>query len=139
LSLLVEFERGVDTGTVESQFQVDAGNNNDRALLSLNSSDLAEVFVKAGGVSQAQITVTGALTVGATGKAAARIDSNNAQISKGGSLGTQDTSVTVPASPTTIRFGANASGALPSYGYLRRAAIFSRALSDGELQALTAA
>jgi len=134
LSFYVEIERASDTGGSEEYVNVRATNNNERVRLGVNSSDLAFSQVNAGGVDQGVVSVAGAIAVGSVVKLACRVNTNSIQTAKGGTLGTEDTSATLPSSPNEIQL----SPGNPPYGYLRRLAIFSRALSDGELQALTA-
>lgn len=137
LSLFAEFERAVDTGSTESFFMVDSGNATNRAELYVEASDIANVFVRSGGATQANIAVGSAVSVGTTVKTATRVAVNDCNIARSGTLGTADTSVTAPTTPTTVRFGLNFAGNTPCFGYLRRAAIWSRALQDSELQSLT--
>lgn len=139
LTLYAEFERASDSGTDTGVFEVNNGTTTDRALLNINSSDLMQVYARTSSVDQVNATIAGALAIGTVYKTAARISTNDSRHALGGTLGTQDTSCTNPATPSKIVFGNQNSGTVPIYGYLRRLAIFSRALSDGELQALTAA
>lgn len=137
LSLFAEFERAVDTGSTESFFMVDSGNATNRAELYVEASDIANVFVRSGGATQANIAVGSAVSVGTTVKTATRVAVNDCNIARSGTLGTADTSVTAPTTPTTVRFGLNFAGNTPCFGYLRRAAIWSRALTDAELQSVS--
>lgn len=137
LGLFVEFERVLDTGGNEIQFGVDGGSSADMSMLSLSSSDLVRGQISASSSSQMDATVSGAVAVGVTTKAALRIAANNGIVAKNGSLASQDTSVTTPAAPTRILFGQGGGGATPSFGYLRRAAIINFAPSDAQLQAMT--
>ena len=136
LTLYSEFERGVDTGAFEHLLTTHAGDSN-HASLYVNSSDQGGGTTRQGGALQASMGVTGALAVGTVYKVAMRVTTNNVQAARGGTLGTADTSCTNPPTPNTIEFGNVQNGGNPSFGYLRRAALFSRALSDGELQAMT--
>jgi len=138
LTLFAEFERAVDTGGAENLFNVSNGSNTDRAEISVTSADLANVFAASGNVTQASFGVTGALAISTPYKFAARFAANDVQGAKGGTLGAGDTGVTVPATPTIIRFGATPAGTVNAFGYIRRAAIFNSALSDANLQAITA-
>ena len=137
LSLWAEFERAVDTGGGEALVLVDDGDSSDELLLFLNSSDLVAVQMTTGSASQGSVAVAGAVAVGAVTKAAGRGNTNSFISAKNGTLSAEDTSATLPATPTTLRFGARASASLPSFGYIRRAAIFNSALSDANLQSVT--
>ena len=138
LTLYAEFERASDSGAHSGVFEVNSGSSNDRALLNINSSDLMQVYARTSSVDQVSATIDGALAIGTVYKTAARISTNDSRHALGGTLGTQDTSCTNPATPSKIVFGNQNSETLPIYGYLRRAALFTRALTNAELQAITA-
>lgn len=138
LSLFAEFERVVDTGGFEMLFAIDDGSNNERANFAVSAGDLFNLLVvkTSGGADSVNITVGSATTVGVTYKGAGRFAANSVQIARSGTLGTEDTSIAMPATPTTIRFGANVSGFQP-FGYLRRCAIVNSAVNDAGLQSMT--
>lgn len=133
LSLWAEFERAVDTGGIEIIAQVDSGSATDRARLEVTAADIAGGIVSSGGVNQAFPSVTGALAVGTVYKAAVRVATDNVNMARGGTLGTNDTSATMPATPTLLRVGT----ATEPFGYIRRIAVFNSALSDANLQTVT--
>jgi hypothetical protein len=137
LSLYAEFERVVDTGVEEHIFQTDAGSNTDRALLYVRIVDLAAAFATSNNVTQMDVSISGVLAVGAVYQLAARFATDDGNAARDGNLGTVDTSVTVPATPNTVRFGRRIGNTNQPFGYIRRAAIIPRALSDAELQAIT--
>jgi len=139
LSLFAEFERAVDTGGTETLLEVDDNSAANYVRLFVNSSDQAASSVNAASASQGGVAVTGALALATVYKAAVRVGANTLQTCRGGTLGTEDTSVTLPATPTHIHFGANEAAANPCFSYLRRIAIFPRALTDAELTAVTGA
>lgn len=139
LSLFAEFERAVDTGTDSGVLEVNAGSSANRALLNISTTGVIQFYARASFVDQVSNTIAGALATGTVYKVAARVSTNDSRQVRGGTLGTQDTSCTNPAAPTKIIFGAQNADVSQLHGYLRRLALFSRALSDGELQALTAA
>ena len=137
-TLFAEFERVVDTAASESCIQIDNGSNTDRAVLRVSAADLAQVDVQSGGAAQASITVAGALALNTVYRAATRIAANDVQIARFGTLGTQDTSVTIPSTPTTIRLGQDTSTTVMLNGYLKRAAVWSNlAFTDAQLQAVS--
>lgn len=138
LSLWAEFERAVDTGGTERLHTLDNGTEAENANIGMNASDLFRAAMTDGGVLQAGAPVAGALAVGTVYKGAGRFALNSVQSALNGTLGTEDTIGTVPTTPTNWRFGAGSDGLVVSYGYLRRAAIFNTALSDANLQAVTA-
>jgi hypothetical protein len=137
LSLWAEFERVVDTGAEEHIFQTDTGSNNDRALLYVRSVDLAAAFAASNNVSQMDVSISGVLATGAVYQLAARFATDDGNAARDGNLGTVDTSVTVPATPNTVRFGQRIGGTNQPFGYIRRAAIFNSALTDAQLQTTT--
>lgn len=138
LSLYAEFERAVDTGGFENIFFIQGATSENTATLYLSTSDLFTATCRSANVVQGTSPTATAPAVGSTYKSAGRFATDDMIGALGGGLGTKDASVTLPASaPATIAFGASVGGGSSSYGYLRRAAIYSRALTDAELQAVT--
>jgi len=138
LTLFAEFERVVDTASSEIILEIDAGSNAERAVLFIDSSDRGGGFVTTVSVNVASMVVTGALAMATPYRTAIRAAVNNVQAARGGTLATVDTSAAAPATPTHIRFGLSGSGANCPYAYIRRAAIFNSALTDAQLQTVTA-
>jgi len=136
-TLFAEFERVVDTGGAEAELQLDAGSNVDNCAVFVNSSDLGGISTNAGGVSQASLTVAGALAVGTVYRIAGRFAANDVQMARSGTLGTQDTSATSPATPTRILLGSFNGGANPPFGFIKRAAVWNSAFTDAQLQAVS--
>jgi len=136
LGLWAEFERAVDTGADEVYFQIDDGSINNRAVIFVTASDLANGFVRSSNVTQMDNSVAGAVAVGAVTKTAVRVATNDGNVAKGGTLGTQDTSLTLPATPSRLVIGSNGTSAQP-FGYIRRIAAFNFAPIDAQLQAMT--
>lgn len=138
LSMLTEFVRTGDTGTTTAVAQIDAGVDNADCLLNyISGSDLGKAFVAVGSVTQADSGPGWAAAVGATSKIAGRYQTNNTMGARDGSVGTNDTSCTMPTGLTTVRLGTRAAGALQLNGYLRRAAIYPYAMTNAQLQAVT--
>lgn len=137
LSMFAEFERAVDTGSAEVLANVSDGSSSNRAHVYVNSSDVAEGIADTGGVNQMTLSASTAHAVGVVGKVAMRVATNDGRVASKGALSSPDTSVTLPASPSLLKFGSNQLGTAVSYGYLRRAAIFNRALTDAELESIT--
>jgi hypothetical protein len=137
LSLYTEFIRSVDTGAFEGVFQVDASSRAQRAFISVQPSDQLSVLSR-GGANDGDSTVTGVISVGVITKGAGRIEVDNVQAVRAGTLATADTTASVPTSPpSAVRFGDAGLAANYGFNYIRRAAIIPRALSDTELQAIT--
>jgi hypothetical protein len=136
-SLFAEFVRNGDTGAAEGVFQVDASSRAQRANINVSSSDTLSVTAR-GGTNDGDAAVTGAISVGAITKGAARIEVDDVQAARAGSLATADTTASVPtSSPDTVRFGDFSSTATYGFNYIRRAAIISAALTDAQLQEIT--
>ena len=138
LTLFVEYQRAFDGGQAVALLRLDDGTVDERALLGITGSDLARAVVVDGAVQQADITIAGALVINTVYKQAGVFATNRVQLCIGGTLGTEDVAATMPATPTAVRFGTSDLGANQPYAYLRRAAIFNTALSDANLQAVTA-
>jgi hypothetical protein len=69
-------------------------------------------------------------------KQALALELNNSVSAVNGTVGTPDTSVTVPQGLTTLRLGASSAGATSAL-WLRRITYYPRRLSNSELQAIT--
>ena len=137
LSLFVEMERSTDSGAGSVFFDVNDNTNNERATLQVSGGDLPTATLVDGGAVQSNLSIGSALAVGTVAKLAGRFATNDAQAARAGVLGTADTVATLPTTPTFIRFGDIASGGVPAWGYIRRAAIFNTTLTDAQLQAIT--
>ena len=137
LTLFIEYERAVDSGTAVTLLRVDDGTLDERAILGINGSDLARAVVADGAVTQADVTVAGALAVNTIYKQAGAVSTNRVQSCVNGTLGTEDTVATMPATPSIIRCGSNEVGLTQPFVYVRRVAIFNTALNDAQLQAIT--
>jgi hypothetical protein len=133
-SLWCEFDRGVASALGQVALQLDGGDDTNRSTIRANASGEAEAVMASGGATQAQMPVAGAMTPGTASKVAARYSTNSVQICRAGTLGTEDTSATVPAAITTLRLGARAAGDQYLFGYVARAAVFNSALVNGNLQ-----
>ncbi len=137
LTLFGEFLRAVDTGGIEKVVQADAAStSNNNFNLNVTAADEGNLGARMGFVTQADITVAGALALNTTQKIAGRLASNNAQVAVNGTLGTQDNTVGSLSNPTVFRFGQRAAEEL--FGYVRRAALIKGAITDAELQGITA-
>ena len=136
LTLFLEYERAFDSGAPVTLFRVDDGTINERAVLGINGSDVTRVIAVDGGVTQADVML-GTLVINTIYKQAGAFATNRVQNCLNGTLGTEDTVATMPATPSVIRFGSGETGLTQPFVYIRRAAIFNTALSDAQLQAVT--
>jgi hypothetical protein len=136
-SLWCEFDRGVASALGQVALQLDGGDDTNRSTIRANASGEAEAVMASGAVTQAQMSVAGAMTPGTASKVGARYSTNSVQIARAGTLGTEDTSATVPAAITTLRLGARAAGDQYLFGYVARAAVFNSALTNAQLQTVS--
>jgi hypothetical protein len=132
IQLWSEFERAVDTGGFEELFNLDDGDSSDRAVLYVGTTDLASVDMRTASVSQGPATVAGTVALNTVTKLAGRFQTNDMRPARGGTLGTADTSCTLPAAPTRLVIGNT-----PSFGYIRRLAIIQGAGTDANLVSMT--
>ena len=119
----------------ESPFSIDDASSNNRVEHRREAS--ATLVVSSGGVNYAVIGVSG-LAANTMQKSAVTWNTNYANVALNGVASTADTSVTVPASFTTINIGTANSGTLPIFGTLRNVRIYQTQLSVSQLQAVTA-
>ena len=119
--------------------QIDDGTANELHRITRNGTDTAACFTSDGGSGQASIipATTGALAIGATVKAAYAVQANSAQAAVNGTLGTEDTSLTMPTT-TTLRLGHANGGGEQLAQHIKRVMVLPRRMSNAELQALTA-
>jgi hypothetical protein len=134
--LFAEFERIVNTAGTEAIVAVDAGSDaNNQALVFVDSGPFLRGFLTNGGI-EAFVLAGSALGLNAAIKGAGRFQTDNVIAAVFGTLSAADTTATMPAQPTTVRFGSRVSTNQP-FGYLRRVAIIPAALTDAQLQAIT--
>jgi len=121
-------------GSSESVYQLSDGTTNNRSLIYRNSANVM-ALVDSGGANQAN-QASGSWT-GSAQNIAMRVNTNDVRAAVGGTLGTADTTATLPAgtlttlilgdTPTTVELG----------GPIQLLAILPRALTDGELTGST--
>jgi len=142
LSLFAEIVRVVDAGpagaTAEIEMQVGDGTDAERVNIGVASTGLARGVMTDGGAAVANVSVAGALALNTVYKMAGRFAVNSVQFCRSGTLGTEDVSAAVPATPTSIAIGATSTGIGLNFNYIRRAAVFNTALVDAALQSMTA-
>ena len=101
----------------------------DSASLYFSGLQKPSWLVFSGSANQGNSAAAASASFGAPAKMAVRVATNDARFCSGGTLLAADTSLNLPASPTLIRWGSTGGSNM----YLRRAAIWPRALSDSEL------
>lgn len=139
LTFLVEFVRNTDSGGLEHIAGVDAGDTQNTAYYRIDAGDQVRWRIDATtGVNQCNVGGGSTLTSVPTSvqRAAGRAAANSAQNCRNGTLGTEDTAVTLPTNPTHLRVGINAAGLQTFTGYIRKVKIYDGAFTDAQLQAL---
>jgi hypothetical protein len=139
LSLYAEWEKNGDDSVNPYQRVIEVGRASatDQAVFyhrAVNNS--SKLYSRSGGVAQADMDV-GTSALNTTRKMAGRFATNDFAASLGGAAVVYDTSGSVPATPQNVYFGHEPGGVYILFGYLRRAALWTRALTDAELQSLT--
>lgn len=137
LTLWAEFERVVDTGSTEVLVRVDNGSAAEVGSLTIGAADVLQIAMTTGSVSQGTVSPVTTTALNTTYRGAGSLATNRIQAALNGVLGTEDTLATVPAAPTLVRFGHNASNTAQPWGYLKRVAVFNSALNDAQLQTIT--
>lgn len=137
VTLFAEIIRLVDTGAIERAFTLSDGTNLNRFMLQTDTGDKGSAATVGGGTADGNSSTTNSVSLNVVSKLAARANTNDLRVALNATLGNADTSVTKPATPSLLTFGAVVTGGTELQGYLRRVAIITRALSDAELQAIT--
>lgn len=137
-SLAATFTRTTDTGAVEAVVQASFGADNlNSARLGVEAADRAVGLLVTAGATQANEIRSGVLAVGTRYKAAARFALNDVITARGGLLSTGDTAAALPSDPDSITIGGAVTATLFLVGDIANVSIFSRALTNAELQAAT--
>jgi hypothetical protein len=133
-TILGEFVPGNITSTTKVVLNIGDVAGNERGSLTFNDASFGGAIVDGGAV---QANITGETpAVGTTFKNALAYALNDAAFySQGASLGT-DASVTMPT-PTTLNLGIYSDGTLSLNGYLRKAMVLPRRMTNAELISLT--
>ena len=138
LTFLVEFVRNTDTGGNEFIAGLITDDNN-AAYYRIDTGDQVRRRIDTAGVNQCNIgggsTISSVPT--AVQRAAGRAATNDAQNCRNGTLGTADTSVTLPSSPVELRIGIDTAGTQTFTGLVRKIKIYPVAATNAQLQALT--
>jgi|GEM_PF-1106809 len=118
-------------------FDLDGGTTADRIYANNVSGALGFATVVSS-ASTASVEVAGTAAVDATVKLAYRSKVNDFRMARGGTLSTLDSSGAVPSSLTRLTIGGISTGTNQLSGFIRRLVIIPAALTDAQLQALTA-
>lgn len=142
LTFMVEFIRSTDSGGTEVVALLDAGSSANLTMYRIDAGDQLRLRVDATPPGSNQANVGGGTTMTSVPtsvqRAAGRVASGSAQNCRNGTLGTEDTSVTLPTNPTRLIVGVDSSGAQTFTGDIGRVKIFNGvAATDAQLQALS--
>jgi hypothetical protein len=135
LSFWAEFEPNVVAANQSILFASD-GTSNNEAAIRLNAGITPTYFSLSGGALQSNESV-GTAAANTVYKFAARFATDSVRGVFAGTLGTADTSATNPATPTVLNVGSSRTGLEQLFGYIRRVAVVSSAVSDANLQVMT--
>jgi hypothetical protein len=118
---------------------LDDGTANERVTLGISAAAAGLLNVVDGGTEQAGASgiTSGTFVALTAAKIAASWAANDLAVTKDAAAPTTDTSATLPTM-TTLRLGSGPSAAAPINGWLRQVVHLPRAMSDAELQTLTA-
>lgn len=113
----------------------DGTSSNGSAIYTSTTSPV--VLNKTSGSNDAVVVPAGSISANTVSRLAGRFETNNINGRfNGGNLGTLDTSCTV-SSRTQIEIGSAQINALPIFGFIKRAAVWSSAFTDSQLQGVT--
>lgn len=118
-------------------FDLDSGTTANRVYANNVNGALGFTTVVSS-ASTASVEVAGTAAIDATVKLAYRSKVNDFRMARGGTLSTADTSGAVPSSLTRLTIGGISTGTLQLNGFIRRLVIIPAALTDAQLQTLTA-
>jgi hypothetical protein len=140
LSLFAEWQRvnGTDSTNFYRIFGVGRSGvtTEETALYQRHTNNIVRAILVVLSVIEADQTL-GTGLIGVVQRAAARFATNDITGSFNGQAVATDASATLPAdAPNIVRFGNSRSGLEQLNGYLRRAAVFNRSLTDSELQGI---
>mgnify|MGYP000107768597 CR=1 FL=1 len=135
LSLYCEIERVVDIGAVAEGLVATYADGSNFAELFVSSANNATCATTGGGSKASAASVA----LGVTSKIAGRCATNDVNVALNGVAAAADTTATMPSNPTEVWFGEELGTGVSSrpFCYIRRAAIWNRALSDSELQSVS--
>ena len=115
-----------------------SGANSNQIAIFRNPSPLYMRFdVANGGAYTAQI-ISATIADGSFNKTIGSYATNDARAAFNGTLGTADTTVTVPSNLTTLNIGSQSLGASSHNGHIAAIRYFKKRLTDAKLQSLTA-
>jgi hypothetical protein len=140
LSLFAQYDRIIDTAANETLMQVDlaSSGNPESSLLRVDTTDKAVSLMTDGGTTQGSALSVASVSAGSVVKIAGRFNVNSVNVALNGAAATEDAIGTLPDAPDRLTIGARGNSSVFAHNYIRRLAIFNTALSDANLQAVTA-
>ena len=140
MSMAVDFATiiGPVTATTQALTVVDTGAGVDEAMLYVSGSGSMRLYSEAGASVECDLVIGGGMAANTAYKISGRWETNNFQGARNGVLGTADTSGTAPAAGSRLTIGSRQGGVSQINGTISRIRIYNRALSDAQLQSLTA-
>lgn len=139
LTFMIGFIRSTDSGGTEVVALLDAGSAANMTLYRIDAADQLRLRVDASSANQCNVGGGTLLTSVPTSvqRAAGRIAANSVQNCRNGTLGGEDTSVTLPTNPTRLVIGVDSAGARTFDGDIAFVKIFPGISTDATLQGLT--
>jgi hypothetical protein len=133
-TLLLHAERAITSGSGRG---IAINDNTNGEAIEIGSTSAGRFVVREGGIDVAAVTA-GTVTANTLYKVAGAFASNDAQIAFNGTLGTQDTGVTLPT-VDRLMIGKDAASPTPVYfnGRIRLFKFYPTRLPDATLQSLT--
>ncbi len=130
----------VETGDVSGpttgyHFQIYDGANQEALIYKTGAQFWG--YVVSGGAAQADQQIGTPVNFVNTNRVAWRVQTDDMRGALNGTLGLADTSGVLPVSAATIAVGSNRGTGQFTFGYIRRIAVFSSALTDAQLQTTT--
>jgi hypothetical protein len=135
-TLYVEAVTSPGLSSFPTQLSISDGTANNKISTYLHTSGYYS-NIRSGGSVQGDPGVLTAPTIGSVYKFAVGVETNNAISSANGTLGSADTTITMPVGVNQLRIGANETGGTYSNTWLRRITYYPRRLANAELQSLT--
>ncbi|MER8990400.1 SGNH/GDSL hydrolase family protein [Mesorhizobium sp. M0678] len=135
-SLFVEGRTQAPDNVSRTMVQIDDGTNNNKIVMAMSSLGGGQLALTTAGATAANI-LPGITVVDKTTRMAGSWGANYAQAALDGSVGAQDSVVTVPAGLATLRIGGGLSGTSPFGGTIARITLRLRTQDASELTALS--
>jgi hypothetical protein len=135
-TLFVEYSLPNATGASRAALTLGDGTNNERFVMRADADGSPVVLVIDGNVSQTSMDDGSVIAINTVRRHAMAYALNDiAHCYNGGTVGT-DTSATLPT-VTSLNIGQESAGGIQTNGHIRRAAYYSRRMTNAEIQRIT--